>query len=334
MNRLALVSLLLFLACGSESLPEIPKSAPADEAPPLSSPDRTGEGPALYDVQGDGGTLILRGRGLAQAEVTLEQDESIVELEILSADEYELHAALPTAMLDRSAWLLVRAKGELFRQRIALLRGPSGAAGPSGEKGEAGPAGPKGEKGDDGEMGPPGPQGERGEQGPQGPRGEKGDQGPRGLAGAPGTAGPTGPRGERGEKGAAGPKGDKGDPGIAGLDVLEPSNSTTAQYLTSASWTQVGSTRYVTVGEPTNLVFLLDLLVPSSSYGDVRFAISVDGALVGSGVLVPAGMSRNAYLSKSNVSPGLRAIRLHAKPEGLAGTLIPDHQQILVIQAR
>ena len=55
-----------------------------------------------------------------------------------------------------------------------VLRGPTGARGPSGPAGSRGPSGPRGERG---------PAGARGPQGPAGP------QGPRGLTGAAGAPG-------------------------------------------------------------------------------------------------------------------------------------------------
>ncbi|RNC81384.1 MAG: collagen-like protein [Phycisphaera sp.] len=71
----------------------------------------------------------------------------------------------------------------------ALLQGPAGSigptgqAGPQGERGPTGSAGPQGTPGVVGPVGPEGPQGPPGPVGPQGPRGEEGPPGPPGEPG-------------------------------------------------------------------------------------------------------------------------------------------------------
>lgn len=99
------------------------------------------------------------------------------------------------------------------------LQGPTGPAGPQGERGLQGETGPEGERGPQGEAGPQGERGLQGEVGHAGATGAPGPQGPAGATGAAGVQGPqgeAGPQGAQGNDGPAGAQGPQGEPGPTG----------------------------------------------------------------------------------------------------------------------
>ena len=110
---------------------------------------------------------------------------------IVSADDSQIVASVPSALFPAGDYLLTVATGDGQSQsdEYDLTLGAVGPEGPQGPPGPEGPEGPQGPQGETGPIGPAGPIGPVGPAGPAGPIGPIGPQGPEGPEGPPGPAG-------------------------------------------------------------------------------------------------------------------------------------------------
>jgi Collagen triple helix repeat (20 copies) len=348
---LAVVLTNSLAACGAEPLPAEPAEDDAvriDSGAGGSGGVGGGGGTApsssaleLFDVVGNGVTLVVRGRGLRHAEAFLEQSGALQPLAILEAEDFELRLELPTVVQAGTSYLVVRVGSEAVRRELVLLRGPTGdagARGPAGPAGEPGPAGPEGLQGPQGEVGPQGPQGERGPAGPQGPQGERGAQGVQGPQG------PRGAEGPEGRMGNMGPRGEAGDDGVLGMDVVTAGTGSQTLIATT-NWQTVGVARTVTVAATSTLLVLADVgsLEPTYPYVNpsaatpFEFAVRIDGVTQAGGTAIRPDGERATFFVASVRSAGNHTVQLAARCKGTTwdcerSSLQLAAQRMLVLQ--
>jgi hypothetical protein len=220
------------------------------------------------------GSLVIRGAGLADAEVVLEQGGRGRVLEVIEANDGAVRVELPAGTEAGPGHLRVRTlQGDELGEDVRLLQG---------EKGDAGPAGV------------PGPQGA---------------VGPAGAAGAAGPAGSQGPKGDRGATGAAGPA---GDDGILEVDLLAAHTATPA-FAPDGAWTAIGSAQSVTMARRADLLVFADVSARLDATGttaaSIEFAVRMDGNVqVGSsaelGVDSRLSRHRTFFVRQPDVAPG------------------------------
>jgi hypothetical protein len=206
MNRFIIISLGIFLLCGSAGL-----AAPAGITYQGRLQDGGSPAEGLYDLcfelYNDANSASADNPGgppLEADDFEIVGGYFTVELdfgsEVFDGDAWWLQVSVrPHGSTDPNDYVPLLPRQPITPAPYALYAlnaangtpGPEGPAGPQGEPGPVGPAGPQGVQGEPGPMGLTGLQGLTGLMGPQGPQGEKGDTGDTGTAGPQGPAGPT-----------------------------------------------------------------------------------------------------------------------------------------------
>lgn len=341
--------LVTLLACGAEPLVyEDPAEAGSGGSGGSGGPGGSGgaSGARVDAIDGDGtpdgeaghgdhhvaGALVIRGAGLADAEVVLEQAGRQRVLEVIEANHGAVRVELPAGTEPGAGRVRVRTlQGEEFTEDVLLLQGEPG---PRGEPGAAGPQGVPGEKGDTGPAGP------AGLSGPQGEPGAVGPQGPKGATGATGAPGPTGATGARGPTGPAGPR---GDDGILDLDLLVASPPS-SRLIPNGSWRTIGATQTVTLGEAADLLIFADVAARLETSGGtaaiVEYTVRMDGSvLIGNplelGVDSRLPRHRTFFVRQSNVPAGNHTFELQVRCDSSSycwDVSIRDAQRLLVTQ--
>ena len=146
-------------------------------------------GPAITDVQVEGGIVHVRGYGLADGKPAIYIGHSATPLVLTFVSPGQVDALLPAVLPGSYRLLLTLSKGNKASSESALVDEFWFTVGATGETGPAGPAGAPGAQGPMGATGLTGPQGPQGATGPQGPQGPQGATGPQGPQGSPGPTG-------------------------------------------------------------------------------------------------------------------------------------------------
>lgn len=254
------------------------------------------------------GALVIRGAGLAGADVVLDQGGWQRPLPVIGSNAGAVRVLLPADAAPGAATIRVRSiQAEETEREVILLQGEDG---PRGPEGTAGPQGPQGERGP---QGPEGPQGDEGAPGPEGPRGQEGQRGPQGV---PGPGGSTGPKGERGPAGPPGDVGPKGDDGVLAHDLL--AITPPASQVIDPSWRPVGAAQKVTASDYADLLIFADVAAQlgwTTIPRKISFSVRMDGG-------TPFGLaeltidepklprSRTFFTRKAGVQPGNHTFEL------------------------
>lgn len=291
-------------------------------------------------------SLVLRGAGLADAEVILVQDGRERVLDVLESSDGAIRVELPADTGPGPGQVRVRTlQGEDHAEDVLLLQGERGAPGAAGLPGAKGETGEKGEKGDTGEAGPqgePGVPGPRGPQGVLGPQGPMGEPGPRGLQGERGPMGPTGAKGATGPQGATGAAGPQGDDGILDTDLLVALPPSYGLRVTT-SWQTVGGVQTVTLADYADVLVLADVSAQltslTASPAKVQFTVRMDGATligpaIGLGVdSVDFPDHRTFFVRQSAVPPGNHTFELLVRCSSYcSSTEVAENQRLLITQ--
>ncbi len=265
--------------------------------------DGTADGASGHGDHRVSDVLVVRGAGLAGAQVILEQAGRERILEVIESNDGTVRAELPADTAPGAGRVLVRTlQGDEASQGVTFLQGEKGDMGPQGEPGLQGPAGPQGEPG---LQGPAGPQGEPGLQGPEGPRGATGPQGPKGTTGA------------------QGPAGEPGDDGILDFDTLVLSPPSAGLVPSGNTWRRVGNLQSVSVDEYANLVIFAEVSAQLTRSNDwymsdpaiIEFIVRMDGVTqIGTASWLALGSkvptSKTFFVTRYNVPAGAHTFEL------------------------